>query len=300
MSVMGNAHSRILRLVRNDYEPVPVIRTGLHALDKTLSDGGLPLNKMTVIAARTSHGKTATAVRLAVNFALSARRVVVLWCEDEELEFDLRALSVLARTPYRAVREAYRAKTLETVWDRVPAQRKELWERYCSTERHERPTPALLAYGLASESGTAFILDHIGEVDWGDGRKHELIGDGLRLIRAEALKQGNLFVAMAQLNRDWDRRKASSENPDKVRPCLSDIENSGQIEQVARVCIIAEKAMRRDGEDDVATGEYRYHVFKPSIGVAVCRWHDDLAVPDNFEGGEQEGVHWSDSREETA
>jgi hypothetical protein len=278
----GNSHARMTDMAAGEYEPAPLIRTGINALDVALK-GGIPLNKLTVIAARTSHGKTATTVRLAVNMALTGRRVLVMWCEDEEVEFDLRALAVLAHTPFPAVLDAYRAKEVAAIWARVPDVKKRQWRQNCATVRLDRPSPAAVADLVRSENGATVLLDHLGEVNWGDGKKHELIGDGLRLIRKAAIDAKCLFVGMAQLNRDWDRRKASSDNPEKVRPCLSDIENSGQIEQVARVCIIAEKGMSKSGEDEVPNGEYRYHVFKPSLATAICRWHEDTATPDNME-----------------
>ena len=287
----ASSHDRLEEMAAGHYEPAPLIPTGLVALDKALN-GGIPLNKLAVIAARTSHGKTATTVRLAVNTATAGHRVIVIWCEDEEVEFDLRALAVLARTPFPAVLEAYRRKTLAAIWGRVPLRRKEAWRANCRTIRLDRPRPAQIAEYVRGEKGATFLLDHLGEVNWGDGKKHELIGDGLRLIRAAALEAKCLFIGMAQLNRDWDRRKAASENAEKVRPCLSDIENSGQIEQVARVCVIAEKVMTRQGEEEVPTGKYRYHVFKPRIATAEVIWHEDTATPDNPEpvtyGGDDE------------
>jgi replicative DNA helicase len=278
----GNSHNRLVGLARGDYEPPPLVPTGIHALDRALH-GGIPLNKLAVIAARTSHGKTATAVRLAVNMATSGRRVVVLWCEDEETEFDLRALSLLSGTPFVDVLKAFRAKHLEPIWKRVPEPKKLRWQQCCHTSHLERPTPEQIADELAIDPGVVYILDLLGEVDWGAGKKHELIGDGLRLIRTAALKSKCLFIGMTQLNREIDKRKAASDNPDKVRPVLSDIENSGQIEQVARVCIIAEKVTHWTEGDEVPTGEYRYHVFKPTLAIATCRWHDALASPDNPE-----------------
>jgi len=295
-----NAYDRLQVLADGDYDPAPVVPTGIHALDAVLR-GGIPTNKVTVVAARTSHGKTSTAVRFTVNMVLSGQRVVVIWAEDEIVEFDLRSLSVLSGTPFPTVNDAYRAKGLAPIWARVPEAKRKAWRLNCSTDRVERPSPAQIAH-LMTSSGcrrAVFILDLLGEVDWGDGKKHELIGDGLRFIRSAALASQNLFIGMTQLNRDWDRRKASSENPDRVRPVLSDIENSGQIEQVARVCMIAEKVMRREGEDEVATGEYRYHVFKPAMAVATCRWHEATATPDNKESLHAvETPHWSNEPDE--
>lgn len=282
LSAIGSSHSRLTKMAAGDYTPAPLVPTGINALDRVLH-GGIPLNKLTVIAARTSHGKTATTVRLAVNMALAGRKVVVLWCEDEDVELDMRALSVLAGTPFPDVLDAYRAKRLGPIWGRVPERKREAWRANCLSVRLDRPPPAEIADLAEAHPGSVLLLDHLGEVDWGDGKKHELIGDGLRRIRTAMLTHRNLFVATTQLNRDWDRRKASSENPDRVRPCLSDIENSGQIEQVARVCVIAEKAMRKEGEEEVPTGEYRYHVFKPTLGTAICRWHEPTATPDNME-----------------
>jgi hypothetical protein len=36
-------------------------------------------------------------------------------------------------------------------------------------------------------------------------------------------------------------------------------------------------------QGDVEAGEYLYHVFKPTIATAVCKWHSATATPDNFE-----------------
>jgi hypothetical protein len=288
-------------MAAGDYEPAPLVPTRIHKLDAALS-GGIPLNKLTVIAARTSHGKTATVVRLAANMAIdSGRRVCVLWCEDEDVEFDLRSLAVLSGTAFPEVMAAYRDKHLAEIWRRVPEEKRKLWRQNCTTVRLERPTPDHIVDLLASDHGDVYLLDHLGELDWGEGRKHELIGDGLRKIRAAALKHKRLFVGMTQLNRNWDVRKAAAkaggQDPDDVRPVLSDIENSGQIEQVARVCVIAEKAMKTEAAGEVPTGEYRYHVFKPTLATVICRWHDVTATPDNFEPVRLAPTSWTEPKE---
>ena len=263
-----------------EVEVTPIIATGIANLDLALG-GGIPLNKLAVFAARTSHGKTATAIRLTANMVAAGRRVRVVWCEDDETEFDLRGLAVLAHEPFKDIIAAHRAGTLDEVWTRVPAVRRERWKNV-ETLCRERPTVRdVVALIRDSTRNDVVIIDHLNEINWGTGNKWELMGDGLRAIRAAARAARVLVIAMHQLNREWDRRKVASANPERVRPFLSDIENSGQIEQVARVCVIAEKVFKRQGEDEVPTGEYVYWVHKPSLAVARCRWDDRLCTPDN-------------------
>ena len=282
-----NSHRRILQMkldsskIRSgEIEVPPIIPSGILALDAKLG-GGFPRQKLCVIAARTSHGKTATAVRLAVNMGMRGRKVNVFWLEDDEQEFDMRAIAVLARTPLPQVQLAYRAGALDDIIDRIPKDRMDNWMNIKSIWL-ERPTVWDICERIEKASkNSVCLIDHLGEILYDKGPKYETMGDGLRAIRASARKAECLVIAMTQLNRDWDRRKSQSEDPDKVRPVLSDIENSGQIEQIARVCVIAEKRHLKQAEEDVPTGQYFYHVWKPYTAVAECRWDDKTATPDN-------------------
>jgi replicative DNA helicase len=282
-----NSYRRILQMrddsakIRSgEIEVPPIIPSGILALDAKLG-GGFPRQKLCVIAARTSHGKTATAVRLAINMGMRGRKVNVFWLEDDEMEFDMRAIAVLARTPLPQVQLAYRAGTLDDIIDKIPKDRLDHWMNIKSLWL-ERPTVWDVCERIEKASkNSVCLIDHLGEIVYDKGPRYETMGDGLRAIRASARKSECLVIAMTQLNRDWDRRKSASEDPDKVRPVLSDIENSGQIEQIARVCVIAEKRHIRQNEEDVPTGQYFYHVWKPYTAVAECRWDNGTATPDN-------------------
>lgn len=284
-----NSYERIVQLradapkIRTgEIEVPPIIPTGIFNLDAKLN-GGLPRDKLAVFAARTSHGKTATAVRLAVNMTLAQRRVHVFWLEDTEQEFDMRAIAALSQTPLQSVLAAYRAGTIDEVIDRIPRQKLALWP-LPRTHAFERPTVTQLCEEIEKcERNSVVLIDHLGEIVYDIGPKFETMGTGLRELRKAARKAGVLLVCMTQLNRDWDRRKSQSDDPDRVRPVLSDIENSGQIEQVARVCIIAEKRHVRQGSEETPTGQYFYHVWKPYVAVAECRWDAKTATPDNHE-----------------
>jgi replicative DNA helicase len=269
------------RIKSGELEVPPIIPTGIYALDNKLN-GGLPREKVCVIAARTSHGKTATAVRLAVNMALAGRKVNVFWLEDSETEFDMRVIAALSRQPLPSVLAAYRAGTLDNVIDKIPRDKLDKWVNV-RTLWMERPGIRDIAETIETKCSrnSVVLIDHLGEIAYEPGPKYETMGEGLRMIRAAARKSEVLVVAMTQLNRAWDQRKAASPNPDNVRPVLSDIENSGQIEQIARVCIIAEKRYVRQGDGDVATGQYFYHVWKPYAAVAECKWDGSTATPDN-------------------
>lgn len=273
---MGNVYRNIDAIEAGDYTPSPIYSTGIHALDRALR-GGIPVNKIALFAARTSHGKTATAMRLAYNFAMQDRMVTVLWCEDDEEEFSLRSIALLAKAPLVDVMEAYRAKKMARITKSIPGKDRDLWYTNVTVHTANRPTVKTVCEIIGNMvEGSTLIIDHLGEIDWGQGVKHEAIGDGFRKIRAVANEKKVLVICMAQLNRDWDRRKAASQNPEGVRPVLSDIENSGQLEQAARVCAVLEKVQDTNGEL-----AYCFHVFKPDIRDAMCRWDEATCTPDN-------------------
>ena len=275
---MGNVFRGIDSFGSGNYEVVEVYPTGIVALDKALG-GGLPVNKVALFAARTSHGKTATAMRLAYNLAMQDRIVNVLWLEDDLDEFTLRSISLLANEPLIDVMGKYRRRGLAPVVNRIPQSHRDLWYTNASVDRMDRPSVAdVCGYIRGMTPGAVLIVDHLGEINWGQGMKHEAIGDGFRKIRAAGLEAKVLVVCMTQLNRDWDRRKAASDTPDKVRPCLSDIENSGQLEQAARVCAILEKMP----ENELGMPAYAFHLFKPNIRGAICRWDEATCTPDNL------------------
>jgi replicative DNA helicase len=285
-----NSYERIMSLRREaakirsgEVKVPPIIQTGIHALDAKLN-GGIPTEKLCVIAARTSHGKTATAVRLAVNIALSKRFVNVLWLEDQEQEFDLRAIAALAHKPLTAVVAARRAGSLDEIIDSIREDRMTNWQ-YLRTHWLRRPDVGNVTKTITSMAeNSVCILDHLGEIQYGAGPRYETMGDALRIFRDAAWTAKCGLIAMTQLNRQWDYRKAQSPNPDAVRPVLSDIENSGQIEQISRVCIIAEKRYVTNGNGQIApTGQYIYHIWKPYEAIAECRWDDRTATPDNPE-----------------
>jgi replicative DNA helicase len=275
---MGNASTRFKDIFDSNYESIPVYATGLRQLDKAFR-GGIPRNKVALFAARTSHGKSATPVRLAHNFAMAGHPVRVLFAEDEIVEFDLRSMAIMARMPLVDVFEAYRRRRMDEVRTRISAACMDKWSKV-DTYNIMRPTVDEICQTItAAPSGAVFLIDHLGEVRWDPGVKHEAIGEGFRLMRQTAIKSKVLLIAMTQLNRDWDRRKAAADDPDSVRPVLSDIEASGQLEQAARYCAIMERIF--DGENP--TGDYVFHVFKPDMRGAVVRWDDSTCTPDNPE-----------------
>ncbi len=263
------------RIRAGEVEPTPVFPTGILALDRAWH-GGIPLGKLTLIAARTSHGKTANAVRLAANFSDAGHKVRVLWAEDDAEDFTIRLSALLARIPLEDVYSEFHRGNYDSVFHRIEEASHERWRRI-RIEKAERPSVAEamdLIEGMARKE--ILVVDHLGEVEWESGPKHETIGRGVRDLRNVARKRGVLIVAMTQLNRDWDRRRAAAiaagGDPDKVRPVLSDIENSGQLEQVARYCAIAEK---------LPNACYAYHVFKPALALAECVWDESSCTPDN-------------------
>lgn len=208
-----------------DEEPATVF-TGTK-LDQAL--GGLWQRILIVLCARPGVGKTALALQLARNVAVSGKRVLFCSLEMGKRELWGRAVCGTARVDYRDViskriSETQRNRLIETnnrlidsVGDRLliddqPQSTADLW-RKCA---NAKPVLVIVDHlRLLSDPGDSETI-RLGRISW-----------ELKKIAREF----NLPVlCLAQLNRQLEARQ------DK-EPMLSDLRDSGQIEENADIVI---------------------------------------------------------------
>lgn len=187
------------------------LRTGFHDLDAL---GPTDRGSITVIGARTSIGKTSFATSVSLNVAVSGHGVCYIAAEETPRAI----LGRLARSYAGLAGLASNAEGLRAL-RALPI-----------SVRHARRLPqiALAVSDAQAERGCELVvIDHLQELhaERPDDRIRE-IGELLRGIRQLASERNVAVMLLSQLSRRQDARKDR-------RPELSDLRDSGEIENVA-------------------------------------------------------------------
>ncbi len=230
--------------------------TGLAELDKMLD--GLHKAEMIVIAARPSMGKTALAMNIAEYIALEAKLpVAVFSLEMSTSQLVQRLLCSRARVNLGSVRNGFLA---ERDFPALTAAASKLAESKIFID----DTPGLSILELRAKSRRlksqhdiqAIFIDYLQLLRSTsrraqDNRQLEIaeISSGLKSLSKEL----NLpIVVLAQLNRNPEQRSGDS----KGRPRLSDLRESGSIEQDADVvALLVREEYYAENEEDKKESE---------------------------------------------
>jgi len=208
------------------------IPTGLYDLDKLL--GGLQRSDMIVMAGRTRMGKTSLALNIALNAAKNyQRRVAVFSLEMSEEQLAQRMIS--AETGI----DSMRLRNGDIKEDEWPVYL-QATNMLAALPIFIDDTPAISAYDLRSrarrlqaEHGLDLLIVDYMQLMRGDkksqNREQEIAGIS-RTIKAIARELNIPVLALSQLSRRLESRN------DK-RPMLSDLRESGAIEQDADVVL---------------------------------------------------------------
>jgi len=215
----------LAELERNEL-PKGVVPTGIASVDR--QSGGLWPGLLTVLAARPSMGKSMTALNIAANAAMAGRKVMLISLEDTRQFVAMRMVSRLADIDL-----------LNLVLRRVP---KDAFRRVIDAGNIVSPLPLaveevrgltsmqILQMAAAHKNRNGLdllVIDHLGHV------RDEGESDTARVSHAvcglsDAAARLNVPVLLChQLNREVEKRS-------EKRPQLSDLRQSGEIEQEAR------------------------------------------------------------------
>jgi len=234
--------------------------TGIAPIDR-LFNGGLRLGQLIIVAGRPSMGKTALTSDIGLNMAADVS-VLNFSMEMESQEIAARALSNRGRVPLASIlgdmsgaedwpgvtTGCIKLDSLRFAIDDTPAislldlrMKAKAWKR-----RH----------GL-----DVIIVDYLGLMSGGEGEKrHEQIGSYSRGLKALAKELGVAIIALAQLNRAVEGR------PDK-RPVLSDLRDSGEIEQDADIVMLVHRPEMYEPENTELRGFAEVLVRKQRSGA---------------------------------
>ena len=206
------------------------LQTGFIDLDT--ATGGLEPGDLVILAARPSIGKTAFAVNIADHVAKEKKSVAFFSLEMPARQIGLRILSSRTRIP---VSEMRGGELSSDYLDRIASSMAGVHDQRLMIDDKPAVTVAYIrskARQLKRKHGLDLIvIDYIGLMTGrGDNRTQEL-GAISRGLKALAKELQTPVIALAQLNRGLEQRS------DK-RPMLSDLRDSGEIEQDADIVLM--------------------------------------------------------------
>ena len=206
--------------------------TGFRDVDEIT--GGLQPGELIIIASRPSMGKTALALNIARNAALDhGKKVAVFSLEMTTRSLILRLLASEAEIDFSTLRKGFLANSayrrLTEAGDRL--SRAEIWidDSGLATILEIKAK----CRRLKAERGLDLVMVDYLQLASADGRRDRKdleIAEISRGLKAPAKELQLPVVALSQLNRGPEQR-----DPDKRRPILGDLRESGAIEQDADV-----------------------------------------------------------------
>lgn len=209
---------------------VRLIRTGIWSIDE--QTGGLGVGEMTLIAARPSMGKSLLAKQIACNVALNQTPVGIVSIEESAAKVGRNIISAHARIENHLIR-----KNQLTAADRRKARGIATDSKGTPLYINDRATrmsdvAAVVTMMAKVKKCQVIVVDYLQliEAEGGHNREQEVSRISRRL--KTLFKQLNVAgVVVAQLNR-------GNEQGNVRAPRMSDLRDSGQIEQDADVILL--------------------------------------------------------------
>lgn len=269
VSVQEEMEAAIRRL---DEGEEPGVRVGLERLDE--ATGGFHGGDLVILAGRPSMGKTAVAVNLAFGAAREGKRVALFSQEMTKAQLAYRASSSEARRqklgkiPYQDIR-ANRAtrsqlQTLRDTAKTLPALI--CWD---ATSRLRASDIRSRCRSFKKKMGgiDLVVIDYLGIMDLGitnQINRTQAIGQVTGALKDMAKHFDVPVILLSQLSRQVEQR-------DNKRPMLSDLRDSGDIEQDADTVIFC----YRD--------EYYLERTEPDMGKQTewANWKDSMTRAEN-------------------
>ena len=229
-----NLLDRVTEMAENPND-VTGVHTGFYDYDRMTA--GMQAGDLIVLAARPSMGKTALALNIAEHVAVEERLpVAVFSMEMGAAQLTLRLVGSLGRIDQSNLRTG---KLRHDEWSRLS----ETVEKMRGINMYIDETPGLTpselranARRLARQCGRLglIVIDYLqlmsGSSGGGDENRATELGEISRSLKALAKELQCPVIALSQLNRSVEQRQ------DK-RPMMSDLRESGAIEQDADVII---------------------------------------------------------------
>lgn len=213
----------------SDDAPPTGSRTGFRAMDR---NGGLQPGDLVVVAGETSMGKSALAVTMTANIALSGDAVAYYSLEMTNRQLTARIVAGQSGVSssdmlFRKVDDATFGRIASGV-DRVSPMR--VYFDDSSGSSLERITASIRSMKIKHGISGA-VIDYLQILSLGSGRgmnREQAVAQAARDLKNLATKLGIWIIALSQLSR----------NRDCPQPTLNRLRDSGQIEEAADTIIL--------------------------------------------------------------
>jgi len=262
--VLFKAQSDLEKLSKNKGE-ITGLATGFYGIDKITT--GLHPNELIIIAARPGMGKTAFALNVATNVAMNSKKTVAVFNMEMGAEqLVLRMLASIGQIDGSKLRSG---RLENNDWKRI----NEAISQLADTKMYLDDTPGISINEIrakcrrlaTSEEGLSLIIiDYLqlinGTSKYSNNRQQE-VAEISRSLKMLAMELEIPVIALAQLSRTVDGRE------DK-RPILSDLRESGSIEQDADIVafLYREDYYTKENEIDEQTSKSEFIISKHRNG----------------------------------
>ncbi len=248
LEVVGKRSIKMIEDLTHRREPITGIHSGFLQLDEMTA--GLQSSDLVILAARPSMGKTALALNIAAHAAMrNGRTVGVFSLEMSHQQLFQRMLCAEARVDAHRLRTGRIGKD---DWDRIIKAFAELSEAPMFIDDTPGATITEMrakARRLKLERGLDLVIVDYLQLMSGRGRydsRQQEISDISRSLKEMAKELEIPIVALSQLSRAPEQRSTGEK-----RPQLSDLRESGAIEQDADVVLFLfrEEVYKKDDPD---------------------------------------------------
>lgn len=234
-----------IELLYNQEEDITGISTGFSRLDQMTS--GLHPGELIIIAARPSMGKTAFSLNIAEHAAIKHKKTVAYFSVEMSKEsVMMRLLASEARINLSEIRNG---RIADAAWPKLMAAASALSESHLYIDDTSGISPFEIrarCRRLKKQVGLDLIMiDYLQIMDLKQKveSRERAVSEISRALKAIAKELGVPVVALAQLNRSVEGRA-------EKKPMLSDLRESGSIEQDADVIMMLYREGYYDKSDD--------------------------------------------------
>ena len=270
--MVGRAYDRIARIAAG--ESRAGVPTGINSIDRVT--GGWQKSDLIIIAARPSVGKTALATTMAMNAAAAGKKIAIFSIEMSSEQIGARMLSAASGVPLHKIRQG-----VQNGMDlaRIAAGVHEVEQAEINVDDSPAATPGELRSKcrrlLADRGVDLIIVDYLQLMSPDrvskDGNRVNDVSDISRGLKMLARELNVPVIALSQLSR-------SSEYRESGEPRLSDLRDSGAIEQDADVVLMLWKKgdVAFDDIDETVYAKIAKHRNGPT-GLAELQFHRPTA-----------------------
>ncbi|MBQ2062288.1 MAG: replicative DNA helicase [Oscillospiraceae bacterium] len=232
--VLQEVMSELSELMANGGKTLPGVPTGFSALDDKTN--GMGKGNLLILAARPGMGKTSMALNIALNAAkLTGKTVAVFSLEMSKVELVKR---LIAGEGLVELKRLATGNLRESDWMKIAEAASTLSRTDIRIEDNSMLTVAdMNAKCLRLDNLGLVIIDYLQLMNGADNQSHKgdsrqnVVSEMTRMLKIMAKNLGVPVLCLSQLSR------ANEKRTDNKRPMLSDLRESGAIEQDADVVL---------------------------------------------------------------